>query len=269
MPTEPLRLLCILAHPDDESLGTGGLLAKYAALGIETYLITATRGEHGWLGDESEYPGVEALGKIREAELHAAAEVLGIKEVIFLDYIDGYLDTARHAEVLNKIVHHIRRIRPQVVVTFDPTGVYGHPDHIAISQFANSALVLANNVTYTESDLAPHQVGKLYFFITTREELKVYEEVFGELVMHIDEVERRGDGWAEWVITTILDTSAHTDTIWQAIDCHTSQLPAYENLRGVAMQKLNKIWSRATLYRAYSLVNSGREIEDDLFAGLR
>ena len=66
---EPLRLMCVLAHPDDESLGMGGTLAKYAAEGIETYLVTATRGERGWFGDEKEYPGLEALGKIRGAEL--------------------------------------------------------------------------------------------------------------------------------------------------------------------------------------------------------
>ena len=82
-------MLCVLAHPDDESLGLGGMLAKYASEGIETYLITATRGERGWLGDDSTYPGLETLGKDREAELLAAARVLGIRRVDFLDYIDG------------------------------------------------------------------------------------------------------------------------------------------------------------------------------------
>jgi len=67
--TKKLRLMCVLAHPDDESLGTGGVLAKYAAEGIETYLVTATRGERGWFGSQQEYPGLEALGKRREAEL--------------------------------------------------------------------------------------------------------------------------------------------------------------------------------------------------------
>lgn len=76
-----LKLMCVLAHPDDESLGTGGTLAKYAAEGIETYLVTATRGERGWKGDEQDNPGLEALGKTREAELLAAARVLGLREV--------------------------------------------------------------------------------------------------------------------------------------------------------------------------------------------
>ena len=87
-----LKLMCILAHPDDESLGMGGILARYAAEGIETYLVTATRGERGWTGPASENPGLTTLGQIREAELKAAAQVLGIKEVVILDYIDGDLD---------------------------------------------------------------------------------------------------------------------------------------------------------------------------------
>ena len=89
-----LKLMCILAHPDDESLGNGGIFAKYAAEGIETHLVTATRGERGWFGEESEHPGLEELGKIRESELHEAATVLGIQSVNFLDYIDGDLDKA-------------------------------------------------------------------------------------------------------------------------------------------------------------------------------
>ena len=76
---EPLKLLCILAHPDDESLGTGGTLVFYTANGVETYLITATRGEGGWPGDPRTYPGPEALGRAREAELRAAAAGLGVR----------------------------------------------------------------------------------------------------------------------------------------------------------------------------------------------
>ena len=118
--TNPLKLMCILAHPDDESLGTGGILAKYAAEGVETYLVTATRGERGWFGDEAEYPGLEELGRIREAELLDAAKVLGLQEVTFLDYVDGDLDQADPVEAINKIVGHLRRVRPHVVATFDP-----------------------------------------------------------------------------------------------------------------------------------------------------
>ena len=78
MPGE-LRLMCILAHPDDESLGCGFTLARYAAEGVRTYLATATRGERGWSGPPEENPGLEKLGRIRERELLNAAITLGIR----------------------------------------------------------------------------------------------------------------------------------------------------------------------------------------------
>src|SRR5215469_2010580 len=98
--THALKLMCVLAHPDDESLGNGGILAKYAAEGIKTYLVTATRGEHGWFGDEQTYPGPKELGKIRENELLDAARVLNIRSVDFLDYIDGELDQVNAEEAI-------------------------------------------------------------------------------------------------------------------------------------------------------------------------
>ncbi|MGH6636006.1 MAG: PIG-L deacetylase family protein [Gammaproteobacteria bacterium] len=139
---EQLKLMCVLAHPDDESLGTGGTLAKYAAEGIETYLVTATRGERGWTGNEQDNPGLEALGKTREAELLAAARVLGLREVKFLDYVDGDLDQSDSLQIVARIVGHLRRVKPQVVITFGPDGVTGHPDHIAVSQFTTARLWL-------------------------------------------------------------------------------------------------------------------------------
>ena len=122
-----LRLLCILAHPDDEPLGVGRILAKYAAEGVATYLVTATRGEKGWFGPPEENPGPTELGKIREGELKEAAKVLGLREVNLLDYHDGELDKAKQGPFVQQLVGHIRRIRPHVVVTFDQNGVYGHP----------------------------------------------------------------------------------------------------------------------------------------------
>ncbi|HMQ56288.1 MAG TPA: PIG-L family deacetylase, partial [Anaerolineae bacterium] len=159
--SDTLKLMCILAHPDDESLGMGGILAKYAAEGVETYLVTATRGEHGWTGKPADYPGPTQLGQTREGELRRAAKGLGIREVTFLDYIDGSLDEADPTEVTNRLVAHLRRVRPQVVVTFDPNGAYGHPDHIAIAQF-NTAAVAAAADPGTGSG-RPHRGAKLYY----------------------------------------------------------------------------------------------------------
>ena len=111
---ESLKLMMVLAHPDDETLGTGGTIARYSAEGVETYLVTATRGKQGWFGRPEENPGPAALGSIREQELRSAASVLGLKEVQFLDYQDGELDQADPAEAIGKVLDHIRRVRPQV-----------------------------------------------------------------------------------------------------------------------------------------------------------
>src|SRR4051794_22313769 len=105
---EPLKLMGILAHPDDESLGLGGAFARYGAEGIETYLVTATRGERGWQGAPEDNPGLEGLGRIRTAELERAAVALGIREVRFLDYIDGDVARADPAEAVARIVGHLR-----------------------------------------------------------------------------------------------------------------------------------------------------------------
>lgn len=264
----PLRLLCILAHPDDESLGLGGLLARYGAEGIETYLVTATRGELGWFGAPEENPGPTELGKIREGELKEAGKVLGLREVNILDYRDGELHEADQSVLTRELVSHIRRVKPQVVVTFDHNGVYGHPDHIAATRAATAATVAAADAGYEASGLDPHVVSKLYYFAWTDEVRQAYEAAFGELVMTIDGVERRAVTWPHWTISTWIDTSAHWETVWAAIKCHCSQLPGYEKLLNLSEDYHRVLWGRITLHRVYSLVPTP-DNEDDIFAGLR
>jgi LmbE family N-acetylglucosaminyl deacetylase len=268
--TDTLRLMAILAHPDDESLGTGGILARYATEGVETTLITATRGERGWFGSPDTYPGPEALGKRREGELLGAAKVLGIREVIFLDYLDGEFDQADPDEVIAKMVPHIRRLRPHVVVTFDPNGYYGHPDHIAISQTATAAVVAAADPNYGTNSAHPaHRVDKLYYLAPTQGALDAYQAAFGDLVMNINGVERRARAWADWAVSTRVDTREHWQRVWKAITCHQSQLPGYEKLLALPKQYHRDLWGTQTFYRAFSLRHNGRGLETDLFSGLR
>jgi LmbE family N-acetylglucosaminyl deacetylase len=270
-----LRLLTIFAHPDDETLGTGGTLARYGAEGIETHVLTATRGEKGWFDEPSAYPGPERLGQIRETELHEAVGELGVRSVRLLDYIDGELDQAEPARVIGEIAAHIRRVRPHVVITFGPDGIYGHPDHIAISQFATAA-VLASADPRCDAGAAgadgaprPHTVAKLYYRVGTKGYLDAYEAAFGELVMDIDGEERRSQGWAPWQITTRIDTAAYWEQTWRAVEGHRSQLPGYQLLKDLPEEHHRNLWGVQEYYRALSLVGGGREIEDDLFAGLR
>ena len=268
--TETFKLMCILAHPDDESLGTGGILAKYAAEGVETYLITATRGERGWMGDEKDDPGLEALGRLRTSELQAAAQALGLRELHFLDYIDGDLDQADPAEAIGKIVAQLRRVRPHVVVTFDPFGAYGHPDHIAISQFTQAAIVAAADPTYGHlNGSTPHRVAKLYYMTDRKDLIAAYQSVMGDITMDVDGVVRGAMPWEDWAITTRIDTAKYWRQVWHAASCHRSQLPNYDELAQLSEEMQLKFWGCQTCYRAFSLVNGGRQVEHDLFAGLR
>jgi LmbE family N-acetylglucosaminyl deacetylase len=265
-----LRLMGIFAHPDDESLGVGGTLVKYATEGVATYLVTATRGQRGWFGKPDENPGLEQLGEIRETELREAAEVLGIREVSFLNYIDGDLDKADAADVIADIVWEIRRVRPHVVVTFGPDGAYGHPDHIAICQFVTAALVRAADVEYDRAGhAAPHAVSKLYYMVVSQDQIDFYQSVFGELVMEIDGERRGAVPWEEWAITTRLETGDHWQQVWDAVSHHRTQLPMYETLARFSEDQHRRLWGLQQYYRAFSTVNGGRAPEDDLFAGLR
>lgn len=263
------RLMAILAHPDDESMGFGGSLAKYSAEGVETYLVTATRGERGWFGSPEDYPGPQTLGRIRQGELYAAAKTLGLRHISLLDYMDGELDQADPQQITAELVDHLRIFKPQVVVTFDPNGYYGHPDHIAISQFATAAVLAAADPDYARPPSLPHhRVAKLYYLAANQEMQTIYQQAFGDLVMNIDGVERRSVPWQDWAITTRVDSSAYWQQVWQAISKHCTQLPGYQSVLDLPEETHRQLWGAQTFYRALSLVNGGRVMEDDLFAGI-
>lgn len=267
--SDRLRLLGVFAHPDDESLGTGGILAKYAAEGVETYLVTATRGERGRFGDNTNHPGPEALGRIREAELRAAAAALNVREVHLLDYLDGDLDRADPTEATIRIAAHMRRIQPHVVVTFGPEGAYGHPDHIAISQFTTAATVIAADPATPLDGMDPHRVSKLYYIAWPEPKWAAYQAALKKLVTTVDGTERRAAPWPDWAVTTVVDTTEHWPTVWSAVRCHDSQMTIYERLADLPGEHHQGLWGTQEFYRVFSLVNGGREQETDLFQGLR
>ncbi|HEX8118803.1 MAG TPA: PIG-L deacetylase family protein [Pyrinomonadaceae bacterium] len=264
-----LKLMAVLAHPDDESLGIGGALARYAAEGVETYVVTATRGERGRFFTNENRPSDAEVGRVREAELRAAARELGVREVMLLDYLDAELDRAPPVEVVGRIVEHVRRVRPQVVVTFDPFGAYGHPDHIAISQFATAAVVAAADATFGGDTGPAHRVSKFYYFVDDARRWAAYQAAFKTLVSRVDGVERRAFAWPDWSITTVVDTRAYADQVWRAVQCHETQMAVYQKLADLTPEHHEGLWGTITFYRVTSLVNGGREREGDLFEGLR
>ena len=258
--------MLVAAHPDDETLGFGGVLARYASEGAETSLVTATRGERGRYQAHRfgapEHPGAAALARIREAELRAAATALGIGRVRLLDYEDQQLDCADVAEAAGLIAAEIRASRPHVVMTFGPDGAYGHPDHIAISQFTTAAIVAA-----AAHPSAPHQVRKLYYLAWGERQWALYERAFKKLVSVVDGVERQATPWPDWAITTVVDTRAWGAQVRRAVACHQSQVGAASALDSLGAADREALWDSLSFYRVFSLVNGGRRLETDLFEG--
>lgn len=263
--------MCVLAHPDDESLGTGGALAKSAAEGVATYVVTATRGERGRFGDSKQSPGPEIVGRAREAELLAAAKELGVKEVSFLNYLDGALDQVNTAEAIERIVGHLRRVKPQVVITFGPDGAYGHPDHIAISQLTTAAIACAADPSFGAQPASgePHRVSKLYFIAWTQNKWTAYQAALRKLVFKVDGQERQAVPWPDWAVTTVIDTSRVWPAVWRAVSCHETQMTIYRQLEELSEEHQRSLWGTQEFYRVFSAVNGGRVQESDLFEGLR
>lgn len=270
----PLRMLCVFAHPDDESLGMGATIARYAAEGVHVHLLCATRGERGRFGDGDHKPSLDVVGRTRVRELHNAARVLGVRGVSFLNYVDGELDLAPPAHIIQRIAQEIRLCKPEVVVTFAPDGAYGHPDHIAISQFTTAAVPAAADASFGWGDgwtmQGPtHRVSKLYYLAWGKEKWDAYQTALKRLVSRVDGVERQASPWPDWAITTRVDANRYWRRAWQAVCCHRTQMSIYRNLETLPAHVHEDLWGRQEFYRAFSLVNGGRALETDLFAGLR
>ena len=168
------RLLAVLAHPDDESFGIGGTLARYAAEGVDVHVAIATDGAAGSVVADYEEQR-ERLAEVRRQELEAAIAVLGVR-LHMLGYRDsGYIDdpanlhpeafiNADREEVAGRIVGLIRTLRPQVVITHDETGGYYHPDHIMAWDVTTRAFHAAGDPEqYPHLGPAPYQPMRLYF----------------------------------------------------------------------------------------------------------
>lgn len=162
------KLLAVFAHPDDESFGPGGTIAKYASEGVEVHLLVATKGEEGqqgdrWLGEISD------LGDWRAHELRGAARVLGIKKVEFMGYHDGSLSEGILPELSNKIAKKILEFLPDVILTFDQGGVSWHLDHIAIHKATSRAVKMVQEGKYFGNQF---RVKKFYLHVMSKQMIK-------------------------------------------------------------------------------------------------
>ena len=283
-PNGSKRLLSVLAHPDDESFGMGGTLALYAKQGAQTYLVCATRGEAGSL-DEDCMEGFSSIAERRESELRCAAGILGLKGVYFLGYRDsgmaGSPDNA-HPEALAaqpveqvaaRVVRHIREIKPQVVVTFDPIGGYKHPDHIAIHKATVLAFKLAGDKTF-QNGLPPYQPQKLYYHTFPKTMLRLMVRLAPLMGMDAKRMGRNKDlNFAELVAEA--DFPVHAKVNIRSVQaekeaaaaCHASQLGGGIPRRGLVSSIMRLIGNYDSYMRAEPPVTNGKR-EKDLFEGI-
>jgi N-acetyl-1-D-myo-inositol-2-amino-2-deoxy-alpha-D-glucopyranoside deacetylase/mycothiol S-conjugate amidase len=280
------RLLYTLAHPDDESFGQGGVVARYVAEGAEVSLIVSTNGEAGTVSQEM-LNGYDSIAALRLAELDCAAEVLGFKEVIRLGYKDsGMMGSesskdpacswqAPREELARKVVEVIRRIRPQVVVTFNKYGGYGHPDHIAIQRATTDAFTLAGDPSYETPGLSPYQPQKLYYSSGTRRRLRwriwrirlqgkdprrMGRNHDIDMVAILDNVEPRN---------TLIDVRDYFEVWDRARNCHASQLgEGPKPVRPASWYRRN-FESKVGFHRIVPDPGHSHVDEHDLFAGVR
>ncbi|MBN1178430.1 MAG: PIG-L family deacetylase [Anaerolineae bacterium] len=275
-------LLVVFAHPDDESFGPGGTLARYAAAGVAVHLVCATRGEAG-SSDLDSLGECDDLACRREYELHCAAEVLGLAGVHILGYRDSGMSGApdnQHPRALiqadtefvaGQIAAWICELRPQVVLTFDPHGGYNHPDHIAI----HHATVRAFERVQAGLLPAEQRPQKLYYTAFSRTLLRWMVRLMplfgrdpGAMGKNKD-VDLRQIVANEMPITTRIDVSRYYAVREAASACHSSQLSGPGSILGwVPRPVMRHLQGAETFYRAAPAFGEHERVERDLFAGI-
>jgi LmbE family N-acetylglucosaminyl deacetylase len=236
------RLLAVTAHPDDEARIIGGTLAKYAAEGVRTSVLCATRGEQGSRGDPP-LCSPEELPTRRERELREACAILGVRNLRLLGYRDGELPDAEPGRIIGEILQAFEDWGPHVVITFGPEGRTIHPDHIAIHRFATEAFRRAKG---------PAAPAKLYYMAFPQS----IREVIGP----------RFPGQPDDDITVTLDVSPWLEIKRQAIAAHrTQERPPFAHLPEARRWE---ILSREYYILAESRLPVPPGPERDLFDGL-
>ncbi|MFF4019753.1 PIG-L family deacetylase [Streptomyces sp. NPDC001843] len=277
MNDRPLTLMAVHAHPDDEATGTGGVLARYAAEGIRTVLVTCTDGScgDGPGGVKPGEPGHDpaAVALMRRQELEASCEILKISHLEMLDYADsgmmgwpsndapGSFWQTPVEEGAARLAELLRRYQPDVVVTYDENGFYGHPDHIQANRITMAALAMT----------AP--TPKVYWTTAPRSMFQRFGEVMRELGADWQEPDPAEAaamaeiGLPEEEITTWVDTVAFGGQKFDALAAHASQ---GENIFFLKMgqKRFTELMGVETFVRVQDTTGAAVP-ENDLFAGLR
>lgn len=277
--TQP-TILAVFAHPDDE-LSAGGTLAHYARLGYGTHLICATRGEVGEA--PSDLKGFKSIADMRSDELQCACNILGLDSVNFLGYRDSgmpgspdnhhpeSLVAAPMDEVARKVAGYIRRLKPNVVVTFDPIGGYRHPDHIAIHNATVAAFKLAGDASIDIEGLAPHAPDKLYFATFPRGFLRTAVR----LLKLIGQDPKHFGKNKDIDLTSLVDVDYPIHARVRIIDaldqkarataCHSSQIPS---MGGTLARMFQRLFANEETFMRAVPATPPAHIERDLFEGI-
>jgi len=274
-------LLAVYAHPDDE-LSAGGTLAHYARQGVSTHLICATRGEVGEAPPDRK--GFASVAEMRTNELQCAAGILGLESVNFLGYRDSgmpgspdnqhpdALTAAPTDEVARKVAAHIRRLKPQVVITFDPIGGYRHPDHIAIHRATVEAFKIAGDSGLGIGDWEPYAPPKLYFSTFPRGFMRSAVRLLKLIGRDPRHLGKNGD--IDLASLAEVDFPIHArisirDVLEQkerAAACHSSQLA---NMGGTLARVFQRLFANAETFMRAVPVEPPAQIERDLFEGIK
>lgn len=283
-------LLAVHAHPDDESSGTGGLLRLAARQGHTTVLVTCTNGDLGDVKDprlrlqpRDNPADRQRLAEVRQAELQRAAAILGVTHLYALGYHDSGMqgwetNTAPHAfaqadvaTVARQLVQIIRQHRPDVVITYDEQGGYGHPDHIMTHRVTMAALEAAAEAARFPEAGAPWQVYKVYYTAWARADalrtLKLLRLLGRKTRLRDADFDPQSIGCPDELITTRVDVRSVLRAKWQALFTHRSQ-----------MHHLDFFWWFVQLmgpwlyrYESFRCVHSAAPLqgpESDVFTGL-
>lgn len=282
---EPLTLMAVHAHPDDEAIGTGGVLARAAAEGIRTVLVTCTGGEVGEINPDTNV-ALEELGAVRERELREACDILGIAHLELLGYRDSGMagtDDNNHPdsfaqadldEATDRLVELVRRYRPSVIVTYDENGFYGHPDHVNAHRIAARAYEVAGDPAHrSKKGYEPWEPLKLYYTAFSKSAIADFGKRLREAGIHVpleDGRERDEPAWGtpDELVTTVVDVAAHVEQKRRALFCHATQMGPEVFFAKVPVPLFHQLFAR----ESFQLVHSRRptaQPETDLFAGLR
>ena len=264
-------LMAVFAHPDDEAFGTGGTLSRYAAEGCDVFVVTATRGEAGQIAE----PGLATsanLPYVRERELRCACQQYSARPPYFLDYLDGQLTVVHQGQAVGKLVRLIRQLKPDVLITFGPDGIYGHYDHIAVHRWATIAYDLAAEPDYFP-DLEPsepHWIKKLYYRVSSQEGLDARRQNGQRPAVMMDGVPFPFVGLPLAQITTVIDVGDFVDAKLAGILCHATQIGRNNRYVETPDEVVSDPWFRQeTFSLAHTTLAWPVGVETDLFAGLR